>query len=159
MDFMWTEHKKYRTKHDDHTFDDWFDRQFKGEYLTYFDNIKALILEIVKKQNPTITKLILEVPQFIEMFKAHANKGIHPVEFFERSVLRENLLAVNIPEGLREYTSDKVSSKYGSRNDIIEIDGKVDFLAMIKKIGLRATQDIVKTMLHMPEPQEIKTIR
>ena len=158
MDFMWTENKKYRTKVDDHTFDDWFDRQFKGENLTYFDNIKEFILEIVKKQNPTITKLIQEVPQFIEMFKAHANKNIHPVEFFERFVLRENLLAVDVPEGLREYTSDKASGKYGSRNDIIEVDGKVDFLAMIKKIGLRATQDIVKTMLHMPDPQEVKII-
>lgn len=125
-------------------FEDWFTEQFFSENRN-FKVILPIVRDILKKQTPQTTKLLIEEPYTLEMFRAYKlnKKTERPLVRLQGKILRENLLAVEMPEVFKQYTSDK-SPRHG---DIIKTAGKADFPLTLKKYWLRITVDEIKSMI------------
>lgn len=137
MDFIWEGNKKIITKSDEAKFNEWYDHQFLSDRFQWFDEIKNIVWQIVKKQNPEVTALITSISSYVvEMFRVYRRKHILPVEWLEKRIMRENLLAIEIPNDQKIYTSEKEPSKM-SYVQLIQRNNKPDFLAMIKSSWLQ----------------------
>lgn len=152
MNFIWTE-KQNISQSNRTIFSDRFDKYFVDDNFDDPRSIKQIIRDIIKDHDITLVELLKTVPDLNMLFRAcmmKRNKE-RPALWLQRRTIRENLLAVTIPEHLKYYTSEKTpdNTSYFSMREFIRHLEQNDIQAAITIIQKYWSSNMIERATNM----------
>lgn len=115
MDYMRDEimEKHNRDSRDDLVFNEWFDEMFsRDDGPSDFEEYRGDILRIVKSQNKKSSDFIKSCPSIINMYISFTKSSEQSFLLsYQKDIIRENLLAIDIPEPYKIYGTPSSSKK------------------------------------------------